>query len=360
MPVSVQKIQNQVKEGRHWHELLSCRATRQMGAGLLLLLPVSSFGDIVRKTTDPIWTFLLNTLPNLCPRILELAKALTPISEAIDTEGIGLITYPLLGYELRSPTNIHNLTRSELQACLNSYERLRIPNALRVIKSYRRGQNPDKIRELVRGDWERKNKRDGNAFLQRADDVERSAQRQIKSLRLHGNQRLQRTVINMNLESVTRSDRSKWPESQAEQLVYQPPETSHVAVSGRKRYRSPQLSQHISNSQSKNKVTKMMENQRSKLGTEHRGVMRRNYCQSMNRALVLQPVRYLRASQRKRNFPQKLGIDQSGKKSSRSMASSSDNCTSSTSSATSQEAELGSISVDNTEGNPELDAIWVI
>jgi hypothetical protein len=170
-----------------------------MGAGLLLLLPVSSFGDIVRKTADPIWTFLLNNLPNLCPRILELAAGLTPIAEAIQSQGIGLITYPLLGYEMRSPTNMHDLNRSELEACLNTYKNLRIPDALRAIQSHGRVRDPDKIAELVRRDWERKNERDGSAFLQRAREVERSAQREIKSLKFQGNQRLQRTVVDMNL-----------------------------------------------------------------------------------------------------------------------------------------------------------------
>jgi len=349
-PVSVQKIQNQVKEGRHWGELLSSPATRQVGAGLLLLLPVTGFGDIVRKTADPVWSFVLNNLPNLCPRMLELARVLNPLSQAIRTEGIGLVTCPLLGYELRSPTNIHNLNRNELDACFKTYENLRITDALQAIQSHGRVENPEKIPELVRQEWERKNQRDGIAFLGRADAIERSAQREIQCLRSQGNQRLQRTVIDLNQEPPNLSHAQMSKTNARRRSLHRLPETSHVGAAGRKRYHSPEQEKAKGQQLGKNKVRRLMNKRQSvgivdASGTQTTETSSDSDSSASSSSTTSGGCRDLEASA---ILTQHLSSPPSKSKSGR-ILDSHDCCTSSASRVEGEESEEASSSDDNTE-----------
>ncbi|KAG0123703.1 hypothetical protein HOY82DRAFT_618876 [Tuber indicum] len=250
IPVSVQTIRDQVKEGRHWNELLTSPVTRNMGNRLLLLLPTDDFSGIVRKTADPVWTFLVSQLSNICPKMLRLAQALSAIAAAIKTQGIGFITHPLLGYELRSPTNIHVLTRGEFDACLKFHHNLDIGNALDAIQSHGRDLDPNTIELLVSEDWERKNKLDGMAFLQRAEEIGQSAQREIRALEDEGNRRLHRTVVELSPDRITNpsrfsaAERSLFAESGTRDMTIASHrglvlETSHVGGVGRKHCRSP-------------------------------------------------------------------------------------------------------------------------
>ncbi|KAG0131792.1 hypothetical protein HOY82DRAFT_539192 [Tuber indicum] len=262
IPVSVHTIRDQVKDGRHWNELLTSPVKRKMGNGLLLLLPTDDFSGIVRKTADPVWTFLVSQLSNICPKMLQLAQALSAIAAAIKTQGIGFITHPLLGYELRSPTNIHVLTRGEFDACLKLHHNLDIGNALDAIQSHGRDLDPDTIERLVSEDWERKNKRDGMAFLQCAEEIGQSAQREIRALEEEGNRILHRTVVELSPDRITNpsrfsaAERSGFAESGTRDMMIAShrnhrdpgekrqrpglvPETSHVGSAGRKCCRSP-------------------------------------------------------------------------------------------------------------------------
>ena len=193
--VSRQTIGNQVKEGRHWEQLLCSQETRQFGFGLMILLPVTDFTDIARKTSDDAWTFLLHKIPKVqnLKRLTDLAKALQPVTSALERERIGEINTPMIGFELRSPTNLHNVSATNFEACLKVYPNLGIIAALRTIVAHPPTCSPDKIPELIMKEWELKNQRDGNAMLDRAEAITKSAARDSLILQREGEERLRRT-----------------------------------------------------------------------------------------------------------------------------------------------------------------------
>ncbi|KAG0122988.1 hypothetical protein HOY82DRAFT_619707 [Tuber indicum] len=139
--VSQQTITNHVKEGRHWYQLIHGSATKEFGRGLILFLPIQGYTDIVRKTTDGVWEFLLKLLPRMSKRIIELATALQPIAKEIETNGLGHVVAPLLGYELRTPENLHNLSSAAFKKCLVPYPDLAIKDALEVIRIHGRPED---------------------------------------------------------------------------------------------------------------------------------------------------------------------------------------------------------------------------
>ncbi|RPA91809.1 hypothetical protein L873DRAFT_1848079 [Choiromyces venosus 120613-1] len=183
--VSQQMINNHVKEGWHWYEVLHIRETQHFGDGLLLLLPARGYADIARKTADSVWTFLLPQICNISPRIINLAITLQPIAKALQTKGTGHVDVALLRYELRSPTNLHELTRSHFNACLTSYPDLDVKDTLRTIGLLGRTDDPDRILAQARPDSYSRNLDDGlydsHILQQSGDDVPRIDQRDIES-----------------------------------------------------------------------------------------------------------------------------------------------------------------------------------
>ncbi|KAG0122506.1 hypothetical protein HOY82DRAFT_544394 [Tuber indicum] len=147
--VSQQTITNHVKEGRHWYQLIHGSATKEFGRSLILFLPIQGYTDIVRKTTDGVWEFLLKLLPRMSIRIIQLATALQPIAKEIETNGVGHVTAPLLGYELRTPENLHNLSPVSFKKCLVSYPDLTIKDALEVIRIHGRPEDPVEVIKQV-------------------------------------------------------------------------------------------------------------------------------------------------------------------------------------------------------------------
>jgi len=194
-PVSQQTITNHVKEGRHWYDILSSRETHDFGYGLVLVLPVRGYADIVRKTADPIWAFIMTRLSRISHRMVRLATSMQPLGKAIESRVMDRIVHtPMLGYELRSPTSLHELSGPEFAACLASYPELGIPETLATIVAHTRKSDPMRIVRLVRQDWANKNRRDGIAFHQRAQDLQRSVQRDVDILEREANRRLHRTA----------------------------------------------------------------------------------------------------------------------------------------------------------------------
>ena len=98
--------------------------------GLLLLLPVRSFADLALKTCDGAWTFVFQHLPNIAPRTIELARELQPIADVVQMRGVGKVDSPLLAYELRSATDLHEVARHEFNICLNLNHTLSIIDGL--------------------------------------------------------------------------------------------------------------------------------------------------------------------------------------------------------------------------------------
>ncbi|RPA89514.1 hypothetical protein L873DRAFT_1849265 [Choiromyces venosus 120613-1] len=173
--VSQQMINNHVKEGWHWYEVLHTQETQHFGEGLLLLLPARGYTDIARKTADSVWTFLLPEICNISPRIIDLAITLQPIAKALQTKGTGHVDVALLGYELRSPTNLHELTRSHFNACLASYPDLDVKDTLRTIGLHGRTDDPYRVLAQARPDSYSRNLDDdlydSHILQQSRDDV---------------------------------------------------------------------------------------------------------------------------------------------------------------------------------------------
>jgi len=183
--ISIQTIKNQVQAGRHWHEFMHANETRGFGVGLTLLLPTRKFADLAHTTSDDVWTFLYQCLPKMPRRLIDLAKSLEPIGNALQTEGIGNVKIPLLGYELRAATDLTKLDTAKFEACRVSYPDLDCKAAFRTIAAFHRTEDPNKIPNLVRNEWELKNLRDGHAYLDEADRAERSGYRRGVVLRAH-------------------------------------------------------------------------------------------------------------------------------------------------------------------------------
>ncbi|RPA95434.1 hypothetical protein L873DRAFT_1931656 [Choiromyces venosus 120613-1] len=183
--VSQQMINNHVKEGQHWYEVLHTRETQHFGDGLLLLLPARGYADIARKTADSVWTFLLPLICNISPRIINLAITLQAIAKALQTKGTGHVDVALLGYELRSPTNLHELTRSYFNVCLASYPDLDVKDTLRTIGLHGRADDPDMILAQAKPDSYSRNLNDdlydSHILQQSGDDVPQIDQRDIES-----------------------------------------------------------------------------------------------------------------------------------------------------------------------------------
>ncbi|RPA93282.1 hypothetical protein L873DRAFT_1847268 [Choiromyces venosus 120613-1] len=143
------------------------------------------YTDIVRKTADSVWTFLLFQICNILQRIIDLAIALQPISKALQTIGTGHINVVLLGYELRLPTNLHELMRSHFNACLASYLDLDVKDTLRTIGLHGRTDDPERILPQARPHYYSRNLNDGlsdsHILQQSGDDVPPIDQRDIES-----------------------------------------------------------------------------------------------------------------------------------------------------------------------------------
>ncbi|PWW72998.1 hypothetical protein C7212DRAFT_347594 [Tuber magnatum] len=147
--VSIQMINNHVKEGGYWYEVLDSKDTKRFGYRLLLLLPVRGYKDIAGKTSNPVWTFLLQQFLYVPRRVLALAKALQPIEKAIVMQGSGSVDIPLLGYELRSPINLHDLTTEQFAACIKSQPHIRIVDVFKAIQKDGRPDCPDRFRDTL-------------------------------------------------------------------------------------------------------------------------------------------------------------------------------------------------------------------
>jgi len=222
-PVSQQTVRNHMKEARHWLEVVECKHMENYSQGLLLLLPVRSFADLALKTCDGAWTFLFQHLPNIAPRTIELARALEPIAEVFQIRGVGKVDSPLLAYELRSLTDLYEVSRHEFNICLNSNPTLPIRDALRTITAHGRVENPHKIPSLVKQDWERKNRRDDFFFTRQAENLRQSTQHDIRQLEHEAHMRLSNTIEetdagpdNIGLESDDDSQHSSTDERQPE------------------------------------------------------------------------------------------------------------------------------------------------
>jgi len=202
-PVSQQTIGNHVKEGRHWYELLNSKETKSFGHGLILILPLRGYANIVRQTADAVWAFIINHLFSMSPRLVRLAISMQPIAKAAlefdqVTDAVAHNTHqaPMIGYELRSATSLHEVSRTEFDACLTSHPDIGIPETLATIVAHtRRSSDPMVIVRLVKQDWANKNVRDGHAFQARAHDLQRSVQRDITNLQHEAHKRLYRTAL---------------------------------------------------------------------------------------------------------------------------------------------------------------------
>ncbi|KAG0123176.1 hypothetical protein HOY82DRAFT_544320 [Tuber indicum] len=148
--VTMQTIKNHIKEGRHWCEMLHAAETRSFGYGLLLLLPVHGYKDVARKTSNPVWSFLLHQIPRMSRRVIDLAKAFHPIMKAIPSEGNGSVTISLLGYELMVPIDLHEASANDFDTCIRSYPKLDITATLNTIQRHGRLVNPHSIEEDLR------------------------------------------------------------------------------------------------------------------------------------------------------------------------------------------------------------------
>ena len=195
MTISHQMICHHLKEGRHWYEILHNRETAAFGHGLVVLLPVRNCVTLPRKTGDSIWQFIFTQITSISYRLVELAQALQPIGKALQSKGIGKVHVPLIGYELRSHVSLHELVRSEFNACLARYPHLNISDALRTIAARGRSEDPDQIERLVRQQWEARTLREGEAMLKEAEVLEKSMRRDITRLHHEANIRLKNVAV---------------------------------------------------------------------------------------------------------------------------------------------------------------------
>ncbi|KAG0123311.1 hypothetical protein HOY82DRAFT_544267 [Tuber indicum] len=143
--VTMQTIKNHVKEGRHLHEMLFAAETRTFGYGLLFLLPVHGYKEIARKTSHPVWSFLIQQIPRMSRRVTELAKAFDPIMKAIQQQGTSSVMVSLLGYELTIPIDLDSAAGTDFNACVRSYPNLHLIETLKSIQRYGRLKEPHSI-----------------------------------------------------------------------------------------------------------------------------------------------------------------------------------------------------------------------
>ncbi|KAG0127038.1 hypothetical protein HOY82DRAFT_542193 [Tuber indicum] len=174
--VTMQTIKNHIKEGRHWHEVLFGKETRSFGYGLLFLLPVHGYKDLARKTSNPVWTFLLQQIPPMSRRITDLAKAFHPIMKATDSQVSASVTVSLLGYELMVPIDLDNATGADFKACIRAYPNLHIKNTLKMIQIYGRLKEPQSIEEDLGIAEEGHQKRQQGAVLMAVDDPDETSE----------------------------------------------------------------------------------------------------------------------------------------------------------------------------------------
>jgi hypothetical protein len=167
--VSIQMIKNHVKEGRHWYEMLNMQETRHFGYGLLLLLPARGYKNICRTTSEPVWLFLLQQIPNMSQRIIDLAKALQPVGKAIMSQGSGSVVVPLLGYEIRTPVNLHDISTNDFNDCLIRYTDLPIANVFKIIQQCGRPRTTDEMLELLQAVRESSNSNEITPLAQGRD-----------------------------------------------------------------------------------------------------------------------------------------------------------------------------------------------
>ncbi|KAG0128158.1 hypothetical protein HOY82DRAFT_541498 [Tuber indicum] len=147
--VTMQTIKNHVKEGRHWHEMLFVAETRTFGYGLLFLLPVHGYKELARKTSHPVWSFLIQQIPRMSRRVTELAKAFDPIMKAIQQQGTSSVMVSLLGYELTIPIDLNSAAGTDFNACVRSYPNLHLIDTLKSIQRYGRLREPQSIEKSL-------------------------------------------------------------------------------------------------------------------------------------------------------------------------------------------------------------------
>ncbi|KAG0123587.1 hypothetical protein HOY82DRAFT_619046 [Tuber indicum] len=94
--------------------MLNAAKTRSFGYRLLLLLPVNRYNDVARKTTNPIWSFLLHQIPWMTGRVTDLGKK----------------------YELTVRINPHEVNPKDFDTCIRSYPKLDITATLTTIQRY--------------------------------------------------------------------------------------------------------------------------------------------------------------------------------------------------------------------------------
>ncbi|KAG0125030.1 hypothetical protein HOY82DRAFT_617261 [Tuber indicum] len=235
--VNLQTITNQLKEGRHWNELMHSRETYYFGSGMILLLPVLDYAVIVRKTADPIWSFLIQHLLDLSIRTINLAIALQPIAHGIHRKGIGKVDVPLLGYELRSATNLNDLGRTSYDACLATYLNISIRKAIRAIQVHGRKPNPDKIPAIVREETELKRKQAMATSQQKSNSDNQLVLGKKSQQPVAQENRFESTSEMIALEQVRISDADDPPTPCSRNN--QPEKSYHAQVTGNKR--SPKL-----------------------------------------------------------------------------------------------------------------------
>jgi hypothetical protein len=67
------------------------------------------------------------------------------MGKAVRSQGSGAVVVPIIGYELRSPANLHELSSKEFAECVKPYPGLNIDAAWDTIQSYGRPENPEDI-----------------------------------------------------------------------------------------------------------------------------------------------------------------------------------------------------------------------
>jgi len=198
MPIIQQVITNHWKEGRHLFEIANSRRTKHVADGLLLLLPVDGYADVARKTSDSVWHFLFQHLPRISYRTVELATALQPVAKSLQLRGVANVDAPLSGHEIREATNLHELSRPQFNPCLASYPDWRIPETLDTILAHGRVEDPNKIPDLIKDNWLQQNRRDAYFLQQRADNLRRSSERDIRYVEREAHMRLENSMIDDN------------------------------------------------------------------------------------------------------------------------------------------------------------------
>jgi len=113
---------------------------------------------------------------------VELATALQPVAKSLQLRGVANVDAPLSGYELREATNLHELSRPQFNACLASYPDWQIPETLDTMLAHGRVEDPNEIRDLIKDNWLQQNRRDAYFLQQRADNLRRSSERDIRYL----------------------------------------------------------------------------------------------------------------------------------------------------------------------------------